>query len=531
MIQRELVKTFSTTNMEKLEKEAGRLVKPAYVRQGLQNLQTRQHLLSILLTHKKLPVRGWDDRTIEFFLGELATMDSNNFTSNVGVGEREGRVYSRLVSERHYGMSHGIGRSGDIAEVQPKAAGSSLLYKLAVSLVQHALQLAGLKLKGCVILPLATGMALTMSMLTLRQRSPGAKYVIWSRIDQKSCFKSISTAGLVPLVVQLKTCPKSSGEGEGEALETDCDEIERLLTLHGDEVLCVLTTTSCFAPRQPDSVDVVARLCAAAKVAHVINNAYGIQCPVITKLVTRACTVGRVDYVVQSTDKNFMVPVGGSIVLSPDKESIQRLSATYPGRASVAPIMDVLVTLLSMGEEGFTSLLKQRLEVNEHLVRRLRAVAAEFGEGLLSCPRNCISTAVTLAHLDVASAAAAAAAAAEAVEVAAFASGSTHTAQKQQLRDASKGATFLGAMLFQRGVSGCRVVERKNEVSEVEGVAFTDWGSHSDSSPCSYFTAACAVGTSLADVDTFITRLQKVMGKLYPKTDVEKEESKIDNSM
>ena len=47
-------------------------------------------------------------------------MDSNNFLGSVGVGEREARVASRLVAARHYGLAHGIGRSGDIAAEQPK---------------------------------------------------------------------------------------------------------------------------------------------------------------------------------------------------------------------------------------------------------------------------------------------------------------------------------------------------------------------------------------------------------------------------
>jgi len=52
-------------------------------------------------------------------------MDSNNFEGNVGVGEREARVYSPLVARRHYGLAHGIGRSGDIAAEQPKVSVSS----------------------------------------------------------------------------------------------------------------------------------------------------------------------------------------------------------------------------------------------------------------------------------------------------------------------------------------------------------------------------------------------------------------------
>ncbi len=55
-------------------------------------------------------------------------MDSNNFTKSVGVGEREARVASPVVYRRHFGLAHGIGRSGDVAAEQPK--------------VCHAMQLA-----------------------------------------------------------------------------------------------------------------------------------------------------------------------------------------------------------------------------------------------------------------------------------------------------------------------------------------------------------------------------------------------------
>lgn len=39
----------------------------------------------------------------------------------------------------------------------------------------------------------------------------------------------------------------------------------------------------------------------------------------------------RVDAFVQSTDKNFMVPVGGSIIAGFDEKFIEKVSATYPG--------------------------------------------------------------------------------------------------------------------------------------------------------------------------------------------------------
>ena len=46
----------------------------------------------------------------------------------------------------------------------------------------------------------------------------------------------------------------------------------------------------------------------------------------------RASRVGRVDVFVQSTDKNFMVPVGGSIIAGFDKTIIQEIGKMYPGK-------------------------------------------------------------------------------------------------------------------------------------------------------------------------------------------------------
>ncbi|CDW58126.1 SLA LP auto ag domain containing protein [Trichuris trichiura] len=62
----------------------------------------REKKILQLLRHKKIPDEPWDDVTIEYFFGKLSAMDSNNFVGNMGVGEREGRVYSNLVAQRHY---------------------------------------------------------------------------------------------------------------------------------------------------------------------------------------------------------------------------------------------------------------------------------------------------------------------------------------------------------------------------------------------------------------------------------------------
>ena len=59
-----------------------------------------------------MPRQGWDDEQIKFLMRDLALMDSNNFVDNVGVGEREGRVYSRFVWEREGRESGREGREG-----------------------------------------------------------------------------------------------------------------------------------------------------------------------------------------------------------------------------------------------------------------------------------------------------------------------------------------------------------------------------------------------------------------------------------
>ena len=63
--------------------------------------------------------------------------------------------------------------------------------------------------------------------------------MIWSRIDQKSCFKSILTAGLEPVVVELTK--------RGEELVTDLEGIrEEIDRLGPDNVLAVMTCTRCL---------------------------------------------------------------------------------------------------------------------------------------------------------------------------------------------------------------------------------------------------------------------------------------------
>lgn len=518
---------------------AAGFVSQSYISQGAQALASRRGRIKALLSNRRLPAVGWDDDTIEMLVKDAALMDSNNFPDNVGVGEREARVACRLVARRHYGLAHGIGRSGDIAAEQPKAAGSSLLAKLTVCLATDALRLAGLPdLTRVTVLPLATGMAMTSTLLALRAQRPGADCVVWSRIDQKTCLKAITAAALQPLVVELAA--------DGDQLVTDVAAVAAQIQRVGAaRVLCVLTTSSCFAPRAADDVVAVAKLCAAAGVPHVINNAYGVQSAVLCRDITSACRKGRVDAVVQSTDKNFLVPVGGAVVAAPSGRPavVDGINGLYPGRASASSHLDLLMTLLHLGAAGWIKLLSDREQLFEYLKGQLTAVAAVRGERVLSTPGNPISLAVTL----------------DALRCGPDQQEALATQPQQQLqqqpqqeqgqlqelppalctpierpadiaplepqppdgavaRAAASGSrrntsveassTFFGSMLWSRFVSGTRVVAQGNRQS-VGGLMFDNYGAHTNSYKHTYMTAAAAIGGSSEEVDEFVSRLGK----------------------
>ncbi len=57
-------------------------------------------------------------------------------------------------------------------------------------------------------------------------------------------------------------------------------------------------------------------------------------------------------------------------------------------------------------------------------------------------------------------------------------------------------------------------VVAKGDVKEVSGHTFHGFGGHTNHYPCSYLTAAAAIGMQKHDVDLFIKRLDKVLTKL-----------------
>ncbi|XP_065261451.1 O-phosphoseryl-tRNA(Sec) selenium transferase [Emys orbicularis] len=466
-----------------------RLVNAAYVRQGAQGRRAHELRLRVLLEQGKCPEDGWDESTIELFLHELAIMDSNNFLGNCGVGEREGRVASGMVARRHYRLIHGIGRSGDISAVQPKAAGSSLLNKLTNSIVLDIIKLAGVRtVTNCFVVPMATGMSLTLCFLTLRHKRPKAKYIIWPRIDQKSCFKSMITAGFEPVVIENVL--------EGDELRTDVKAVEaKIQDLGAENVLCVHSTTSCFAPRVPDRLEELAVICSNYDIPHIVNNAYGVQSSKCMHLIQQGARVGRIDAFIQSLDKNFMVPVGGAIIAGFNDSFIHDISKMYPGRASASPSLDVLITLLSLGESGYRQLLKERKEMFSYLSSQLRKLAEVYKERLLNTPHNPISLAMSLENLD---------------------------------KHSDMAVTQLGSMLFTRQVSGARVVPL-GSLQTVNNYTFKGFMSHTNYYPCAYLNAASAIGMKKQDVDLFLKRLEKCMKTFRKEKSNGKDVPEMDN--
>lgn len=151
------------------------------------------------------------------------------------------------------------------------------------------MQIAGdTEVREATVMPVATGMALFLCLAALKQQRPGAEAVVWCRCDQNSAIKAVALAGLRLEVVEMKLV--------GEALETDVEAVRaRVEQLGVEKVACVFryeekgtsekmlkslyfsSTTSCFAPRVPDNVVELARLCKEKNLPHLVNNAYGVS--------------------------------------------------------------------------------------------------------------------------------------------------------------------------------------------------------------------------------------------------------------
>mmetsp|Transcript_6998 Transcript_6998/g.10268 ORF Transcript_6998/g.10268 Transcript_6998/m.10268 type:complete len:464 (+) Transcript_6998:1533-2924(+) len=430
-------------------------------------LSSMQQKIDRLLKKPEIPQHsGWNDATIKHFLYSVSQLDTNNFPKNAGLGEREGRVWSSIVRDRYFGLTHGIGRSGDIAAMQPKAAGSSLILSLTQSLTLHLLQLAGAKsTKKVCLLPLCTGMSLVLSFQTLRRCRPKSKYIIWTRIDQKTCFKSIIQAGYEPLIVEPELVDNIYVK-TGEESKFD----EYLNQVGADSILCVLSTSSCFAPRSPDDIRRIGSWCQKNNIPHILNNAYGTQSASIMNAIEETQKNYRLDAYIQSMDKNFEVPVGGAVIASKCVSFIDKIAQTYSGRGSISPILDLFVTLVSQSQVDWKNKWKERKNLEKYALKQLEILANDIGESLISVPHNHVSMAITLNNLT--------------------------------------NPTELGGNLFYKSITGPRVVA-KNTSKTILDHTFSSYGAHCNNYPHHYMAIAISVGVKREDIDEYCSVLKR----------------------
>ena len=400
-----------------------------------------------VLNRRLFPKKALTDLQLEMMLQLLSSLDTDKDPEAARVGEREGRVASPLIGRLSAGFNHGIGRSGQLAAPQPKAPGASLMQQVANNVALDAIRKLGLSnMKSGIVTPLSTGMSISLILSALR-REHGITKVLFPRIDHTSPQRAIALSGLEKVVVPTVI--------EGDAVHVDIGLLEKHIST--TEASAVLATTTFFPPRESDPVKDIAKMCAEHNVPLVINNAYGVQSERTMSEIRSAADAGRVDAVVQSSDKNFLSPVGAAIIVSPSKEFIEQVAETYAGRASAAPVVQTLAALLALGLNNYKDLQGQQVENKELLHEKLDEIADKLGQRVLSV-WNPVAYAITMDGLDV---------------------------------------KEIGARLYNARVTGPRAVEKGA------------YGSSSDNYPHSYLVMNAAIGASKNDVETATTKLDK----------------------
>ena len=341
-------------------------------KRGLIIYEENMKPIRILFEQRQVPEDGWSDDLIRMLLKFLAFMDTDKDSIAARIGEREARVASPLIDELASGFCHGVGRSGMLTDPQPKAPGGSIMYYLANQLATDALKKFGLpNIKKAFVAPLGTGMGLTLALAAARRLSKRNE-VIYPRVDHRSPMKAIELAGLEKKVIE--------GEVVGDAVKVPISEIEKAIT---EKTAVIVSTTTFFPPREPDDIKAIAKIAEKKNIFHVVNNAYGVQSIEIMKIIQGAIDAGRVDAIIQSTDKNFLCPMGGSIIASPNLEFLENISMSYVGRATAAPIVQFLAAILSLGAKKYERLRTEQMRCRKLLEDLIKPVAKKHGERLL----------------------------------------------------------------------------------------------------------------------------------------------------
>ncbi|MFW9982171.1 MAG: O-phosphoseryl-tRNA(Sec) selenium transferase [Candidatus Thorarchaeota archaeon] len=404
-----------------------------------------------VLNRRQFPNKALTDLQLEMMFQLLSSLDTDKDPEAARVGEREARVASPFVARLSFGFNHGIGRSGKLAAPQPKAPGASQMQQVANSVALDAIRKLGLSnVKAGLVTPLSTGMTISLVLGALR-REFGVKRVLYPRIDHTSPKRAIALSGL-----EEKTIPTLI---EGDTVQVDLSHLEK--EMRKSESSAVLATTTFFPPRVSDPVKDISRSCAEKDIPLIINNAYGVQSDRVMSEIRAAIDAGRVDAVVQSSDKNFLTPVGASIVVTPSKEFTDSVADTYAGRATAAPVAQTLAALLAIGLHTYKDLQKEQLDNKALLDERMNEIANKLGQRVLSV-WNPVACAITMDGSNV---------------------------------------REIGARLYNARVTGPRAIEKGAIGSSVENY------------PHSYIVMNAAIGASKTDIETATTKLYKEASK------------------
>jgi O-phospho-L-seryl-tRNASec:L-selenocysteinyl-tRNA synthase len=179
----------------------------------------------------------------------------------------------------------------------------------------------------------------------------------------------------------------------------------------------------------------------------------------------------------------------------------------------MAPVLDLFVTLLSMGRRRWREKLAARKALLPAFRARLAEVMARHGEKVLDTPHNTISMALTLDSLrmrippgedgrepdDVGP-----------PDADAPPPGPSGAGPRDGGGWNGGHPTYLGAMLFRRCVSGCRIVA-PGAHKTIGTHTFTGYGASCDGYPHVYMTAACSIATRPEDLELFCKRLEKTL--------------------
>ncbi|VWU50376.1 O-phosphoseryl-tRNA(Sec) selenium transferase, putative [Hepatocystis sp. ex Piliocolobus tephrosceles] len=404
----------------KKEVQNGVLLESKY---SLISKQTLNQKDNVIWNSGRVPYEGLNEITIMNILYQISSQNMCNSEKTVKIGERESRIYSAFIRSKYLGFGHGVGRSGNLEDAQPKSAGNAVLAKITTRMVKNLIKRFGIRsCEDVCILPYATGMCLSTCLLYLKNIRKESEYVILSRIDHKTIYKCIDFCNLSCFIVDMIY--------ENDELYTDLHKIENLMKEYNTKVTCVMSITSSYAPRNSDDIIKISHLCKKYNIPHVINNAFGLQCNYLCKEIQKCYdTNGRIDFVIQSCDKNLLLPVNGGIIFSNNKINMKGLKNYYPGRVPIHAYIDIFITLLELGEKKIMELRLKRENNFIWLQNKIKLLCNKYNLSLIKNSKNKISMAINLNEL-----------------------------YKYCDKENPRCINLLGSMLFYRNVTGHKVI-------------------------------------------------------------------------